>query len=533
VTRFAGTGTLIRLALRRDRVLLPIWIAVIAGMVVSTAAAIAGLYPTAQSRIALGVMIATNPAIRVLTGPVFDPASIGGLTAWRVSNVAAILAALMSVFVTTRHARAEEEEAGRAELIGSAAVGRAALPAVATVVAAGANAVLALAIAAGLAVLGLPLPGAAALGLAIAGVGGVFAGVSALTGQLSESARRANGLAVAVLGVAFLLRAAGDALGSPVLSWLSPLGWVIRVRAFAGERWEVLGLEAVAALILMGLAGFLARRRDLGAGLVPPRSGRPDAPARLRSPLGLAWRLQRGTLAGWTAGFAIAGAVLGGLTRSIGDLVADNPQLAQLVAALGGGTAIVDTFLAAEMSLLGLVASGYGIQATLRLRAEETSGRAEPVLASAVSRSSWAASHLAVALAGVAVILLSTGAAFGLVYGAAIGEPAVQTLRLLGAAAVQIPAAWTMAGLASALFGLLPRFTALAWTALVGCLLLGQLGDLLHLHPRLQGLSPFAHVPRVPADPFAAPPLIGLAAVAAALVAAGLLAFRTRDLTTD
>ncbi len=43
-------------------------------------------------------------------------------------------------------------------------------------------------------------------------------------------------------------------------------------------------------------------------------------------------------------------------------------------------------------------------------------------------------------------------------------------------------------------------------------------------------ISPFAHVPELPAADFSAGPLLALSAVAAALVALGLVAFRRRDL---
>ena len=46
-----GTGSLIRLGLRRDRWLLPVWILAFAAMAGSTAAASAELFPDAASRV--------------------------------------------------------------------------------------------------------------------------------------------------------------------------------------------------------------------------------------------------------------------------------------------------------------------------------------------------------------------------------------------------------------------------------------------------------------------------------------------------
>lgn len=530
MTGMTGTPTLVRLALRRDRVALPVWTVVIAGVIVASAAAIAELYPQAGQRIALGLTISATPALQALTGPVFDAGSVGGLTAWRATTVTAVLAALMSILMVTRHTRAEEES-GRAELIGAGPIGRQAIPAAAVLLAAATNLLIVVLITAGLTGQRLPAAGALAFGAAVGGTGWVFTGVALLAAQLTTHARATNALSAAVLGLAFLLRALGDAAKVEILAWLSPLGWAQRVRAFAGERWWVLALLAATGLALVAAAALLARRRDLGAGLVPARPGRPDAAAYLAGPLALAWRLQRGGLLGWAIGFAVAGVLFGALAHSLGGIVGDNPQLAALLAQIGGGTdQLTDAFLTAELSLLGLLAGGYAIQATLRLRGEETELRAGPVLATAVARRRWSLSHLGIALGGSVVILAAGGLAAGLAHGLRIGEPAGQAVRMLGAALAQVPATWTLAGLAMLLFGLLPRLTTLAWAALLTFALLAQLGELLQLDDWVRNLSPFAHVPQTLNQPVDAGPLLGLVLVTTALLLAGIAAFQRRDL---
>lgn len=83
--------------------------------------------------------------------------------------------------------------------------------------------------------------GSVALGLRFAAVGWVFAAVAAVVGPAHPDRGRRRGIAVAALGGAFLLRAAGDTAGSDDgagwLSWASPLGWAHRLRPFADERW--------------------------------------------------------------------------------------------------------------------------------------------------------------------------------------------------------------------------------------------------------------------------------------------------------
>ena len=66
----------------------------------------------------------------------------------------------------------------------------------------------------------------------------------------------------------------------------------------------------------------------------------------------------------------------------------------------------------------------------------------------------WAASHLVFALLGTALLLAAAGAAGGLAYGAQVHDVGGQFGRVLGAALVQLPATWVLAGLGVALIGL-------------------------------------------------------------------------------
>jgi ABC-2 type transport system permease protein len=531
MSAFLGTRALVRLALRLDRIRLAVWVLVITAVVVSTASTFAELYPTEASRAQFGAAVYANPSLRALIGPAFDLSTIGGLTSWRVGTIAAVLVAVMNILTVVRHTRAEEE-AGRLELVGSAVVGRYAPLTAALTVALAADAVLAVLVAAGLAGLGLPPAGSVALALSLAASGAMFAAVAAAAAQVTQGARAAGGIAYSVLALSYLLRAVGDsaAEGGPTwLTWLSPIGWVQQTRPYAAERWEVFGLTAAFAVLAVVVAYALVARRDHGAGLVQPRPGPAHASPALGTPLGLAWRLQRGALLGWAAGFAGLGGIYGAVADGVRDLLGDNPQLGAILSALGGEQALVDAYLAATLGVIGLFAAAFAVQATLRLRSEETSGRAEAVLATRVGRTRWALSHAAVALLGTAVVLVLAGLAMGLLHGLRTGDVGGQVARLTGAALVRVPAAWVLAGVALALFGLLPRFTIAAWGALVVFLLLGQLGPVLQLDQWALDLSPFTHVPNLPGAELAWAPVLWLLAATAALAALGLAAFRRRD----
>ena len=524
-TATAGTRPVVRLVLRRDRFRLPVWVVLLVVVPAVTPPSLAELFPNEAARAGYAGGVRANPALLAIQGPVFDT-SLGALTAGRSLTLTAVLVALLSVLTVVRHTRAEEEE-GRRELLGATRVGRHAGLAAVLVVMLGADVVIGAGVGAALAAAGLPLGGSIAFGASLTVAGLVFAGVSAVAAQLTTSARSATGIAIGVLGIAVVLRAAGDAGGATLLSWTSPLGWTAQVRPFAGDRWWVLMVSVAMAAALVAVATVLAAGRDLAAGVLPPRLG--PATGTVRSPLGLAWRLQRGAALGWVAAFIVVGAALGGIAQGIGDLLDASPETVALLRRLGGGDSIVDVFLAAEFAVLGLLAAASAIAAVLRLRTEESAGRAEIVLAGAVGRTRWAGSHLAVAVLAPAVALLGAGVAAGAVRAVATGD-AGEVGRLAGGALAQLPAVWVLAGIAMALFGVLPHWTVGAWAVLVAFLMFGQLGQLLRLPQWLLDLSPFTHLPRS-LGTVDMVPLLWLAAVAAGLVIIGLVGLCRRDLT--
>ncbi|NEB00479.1 ABC transporter permease [Streptomyces sp. SID13726] len=522
MTSLVGTGVLLRFNLRRDRLMIPVWVAVNALMVLSMPNTLKGLYGTAAERTDLLDQVAANSSLRALIGPVFDD-SLGALTAWRVGVYAGALAAVTGLLVVVRHTR-DEEESGRQELISSGVVGRRASLTAALLAAAVANGVLALLVTAGLAAQGAV--GALAFGLGLAAVGMVFATMAAIVAQLTESARLTRGLTAGLLGAAFVLRAAGDSVsvsGASVWSWLSPLGWLSQLRPFAGERWWVLLLFAAAIVGQGALAYVLAGRRDVGMSFVPTRPG--PASGRLRTAGALAWRLQRGGVLGWSIGFFLAGVVYGGLTDGVADIVGDNEQAREIFERMGGQSGITDAFLASMTGMLGLIAALYVVASVLRLHGEETSMRAEPVLANAVGRLRWAAGHLTIAFAGSALIMLLAGLGFAVGYGKETGP-------VLGGCLVQLPAVWVIGGLTVLLYGLFPRVAPLAWALAGAALLIGWVGPALNAPRSVLNLSPFGHLPKLPGDAMNWPPVLTLLALAVVLVAGGLVGLRRRDMTT-
>jgi ABC-2 type transport system permease protein len=358
-----------------------------------------------------------------------------------------------------------------------------------------------------------------------------------------STSRGANGAGAAVVGVAFVLRAVGDVAGdiaesglevvSAWPSWLSPIGWAQQTRPFYQDNFGLLALFAATAVALIVVAVRLTEHRDVGAGMVPPRPGPPRAAASLSSPLGLAWRQQRGVLLAWAVAIAIIGAAFGSVGAEADEIVGLSEDLERALQAMAPDGGMVELYFAFAVGFLGIAATGFTVQALLRARAEEAAGRLEAVLATATSRTGWLAGHVVVAVAGTVALFVLLGATGALAYGAVTGEWALGVEGMLAGAVVQVPAALALGALVLVAVALVPRWAAaIGWAALAVGLVMGQLGALLELPQPVLNLSPFTHVPAVPAEPLAVLPLTLLAAAAAGLGALGFAAFARRDLLT-
>jgi ABC-2 type transport system permease protein len=521
-----GTLGLLRFMLRRQRFGLPWWLLGTTLLVLIQSTQSQNLYNTPEDLARLRQTIGGNTAVIAMSGPPRLLDSIGGEIVFEIFGFVAIVVALMNMVLVGRNTRADEET-GRAELIRSARVGRHAPMAAALALAGLADltaGVLVFAVTAGT---GLPVGGSVMLGAATVAVGLTFAAVTAVAAQIFDSARAVYGAVGLVLGAAYVLRAAGD-VGNGALSWFSPIGWGQRTYPYAGDRWWPLLLPLVVTAVLVWAAVVLLERRDFGAGLVPSRPGRPTAAPALGNAYGLAWRLQRAALIGWAAGLALLGAAYGSIGNSIQQYIEDNPEVAEFLP--GGAADIADSYLALTLGVSALIATAYGVTSALRVRSEELSGHAEPVLATATSRLTWLAGHLSVALFGSALVLLALGLGEGTAYALTVADLS-QVPRLVGAALVYLPAVWLIIAVAVLAVGWWPRLTAvLAWVAVGYCAVVALFADSFDLPGWVRRGSPFAHTPRLPLDALAVTPLVVVGLIAATFIAAGYAGLRRRDI---
>lgn len=527
----AGFGALLRFDLRRERFRAPVWLAATVAGGMAVGSAYSGLYATARER-AEAVETLQSPAALAMLGPRHYAVahSFGAMFGHQMLGYLAIVAAGLNVLIVVRNTRADEET-GRAELVRSVVVGRHAQLAAALVAAAIADLVLALATGSGLAVMGvssIDLAGSLLFGTALAAAGLTFAGIAAVTVQISMHARGATGMAVALIGLAYVLRAAGDVSESGTLSWMSPIGWAQRTYAYVDNRWSPLLLALGLAVLTMAAGFVLSSRRDVGSGLRASRSGRAHASLLLGTPLGHALRLHRGMVIGFAAGVVVLGGMYGSILGSAADMFSGAEQVEKALQQVGGQS-VAEAFASMVMIVMAVVVAVFAVIATLRPSSEETGGRAEPVLATGLSRQRWLLSHVVVASLGSVVLLALTGLGFGLFAAMSTSDSGL-IVTLTAAAAAYVPAVWVVVGIAVALYGWFPRIAPAAWIVIIYGFVAGYLGKILQFPEWTNQISPFGQVPQLPADAMSWPPEIVLTIIAIVLVTLGLLGFRRRDL---
>jgi ABC-2 type transport system permease protein len=525
--RFTGLGVQLRFIARRDRVRGAVWILAVVGFVALSTASVLGLYSTPDDLATYADVAQADAAFKALTGPGYglDDPTEGAVVMNEVSLYTYVAIALMASFLVVRHTRAEEDS-GRAELVRAAPVGRdTALTATCLWVVA-ITSMIAIGLFLVLVSNGLPVTGSAAFGVACFAVGVVFVGIAALAAQLASTSRAANSLAGIALGASFLLRAVGD-MGTTWMTWISPLGITQAIRPYADERWWVLVPLAVVAAGSLTVAAALVSRRDLGAGFIAQRPGAPTGSRWLSTPLALAARLQRASVIGWAVGIGIA-AFSFGLVVDQAESLADNEAIAEVIASSGDGT-ITEQFLASLMLMVAILTSGFTVASVLRLRTEEAAGRADPVLATPVSRIRWWASHTTIALTASLILVVIGGLGLGLGYTVQAGDTD-QLAPMVGAAVAMFAAIALVGAITALLVAVQPHWAPAAWLLVATATVVGFLAETIGLPQWLRDLSPFEHVPALPAASFAVLPIAALTVLSALSLGAAALAVDRRDI---
>lgn len=531
-----GTLKLLRFMLRRDRIRFPAWVLGLTAMLAYFANAL-GLILDQESLESFAVL-ASNPVMALIGGPGygFEDITTARFIVGLYGAYIMIGAALMSIMTVSRHTRVEEQT-GRAELVRANVVGRHAQLAATLILVTIMNALMA----------GLMAPafytspaepgslGSSLLfACSIGSIGLVFAGVSAVTAQLSPFSRAASGISGAVLAASFIVRGLGDMSAVQDgdldwLSWLSPFGWSQQTAPLTLDRWWPLAISLAATLLLVAAGFALQSRRDLAAGILPDRLGSAIAPAWLRSSLSLAFRLQRTGLVWWSFAMALAGITFGAFVQPMAENAEGMPE--EILTVFGGAEGMIDGYLGFMGIYYAIMIAVFAILSIQTLRGEEQGVRTEPVLATAVSRTGWMLSWVTVTGLGVLWLFVLAGLGNGLGAAASTGDWDLLGPVLLGQIA-HAPAVWALLSLAVALYGLAPRLIGLSWAVFVYGAVLSIFGDMLELDDAVLDTSVFRHIGQHPAEDISWTAVGVLTTIAALLFVIGAARFRQRDLIT-
>jgi ABC-2 type transport system permease protein len=234
---------------------------------------------------------------------------------------------------------------------------------------------------------------------ALSMVGGVFTfyTIALLLSQLPAERQTATAVGVAVPVVLLVVNGLADTITSAAwIGVVSPFHWMERTTSGApGGQFDTggtVGLGLAAALIL-ALAIFVFRRRDIGSGLVG-WGRRRGAAVRLaatnpmlRTPFTESLWEQRVGLAVWVASMLAISGLMVSVTRSVGDSLFSDPRLAALFLRGSTGSPYASLLGLTWLGMALLVLAGYAVVQVSRWATQDQQGRVEMLLSAPISRS--------------------------------------------------------------------------------------------------------------------------------------------------
>ncbi len=536
---FAGAGTLVRLILRRDRIKLPIWTVSIVGLLLAMIPMLRDVYGDEAGLVTLYQAFGSNPAGLFITGPM-DAPTFGALMTIETLLWWGLAVAFMNTLLVVRHTR-QNEERGAQELILSGQVHRSASLVAVLIVSFLINAVIAVGLGLGMSALetSWSVSQAWLFAISIGLFGLAWSAIAAIVVQLVQSSRSANGILAGLIGGSFVIRGIGDFMSKPGadgllqpawISWLSPFGWMQATRPLTYPSWWPVLVPLGFIVIALPIAFFMLSKRDVGAGILPARSGRARASAFLQTPLGYTWYMQKNVFIGWLIGVLVLAATVGALVPEMTSVYESSDSMKDIITAMGGSGAIVPSFLSAMLSFAAILVLAYTIHGLGKLRSEETSGHLESLLATQLSRRKWLGLQCGMVLVLGSVMLAISGAVLAVCVNLASSYQA-DVLEYTIAGLSYVPTLLLLGGLYVLLFGVLPRAGGVALWVYYGFIaFMSWLGPILKVDQAVMNLSVITHLAAAPAQAIVIQPLIIMVLVGAASLLVGSVAFQGRDL---
>lgn len=514
-----------------------VWALAFGATVASTAITYANSYPDRATRAHLAATTGRDRGLAMLLGPVSAINTVGGYTVYKGFVFLTAIGAVWGLLLATRLLRGEED-AGRWQVVlaGATRAGRAttatlvALFGAVAVLGAGTTAIsLLVARDPGL---GFGLGSTLLYGCSLTVAPAVFVAIGALTSQLGRTRRVATTLGMETFGVFFVVRMVADSGPSTHwLLWLTPFGWIERMRPFTENNLLPLLLAVVAVVALSAVAVRLAATRDAGSGVIAGRDVARLRPFGLGSPTRLALRLDLPVLTAWFVG-SIATGFAFGLIGKVAKGVVSSSVTDTLDKFGVGGTNFVLQFFGVAFLLVATVVALIPVAELGAAAEDETSGRLFSLLAQPVRRVTVLGGRIAIAAVTIVVTAALTGLAAWLGATSQGVEPGAG--RMVGAGLNVVPTALLVLGFGVVVIALAPRYAVRAvYTVVIASVILDLLTALVSGASWLDNFSLFHYMALAPASHVDPTTVIVTLALAAACTGAGLALFRRRDVRKD
>jgi ABC-2 type transport system permease protein len=512
-----------------------IWAVVFGVTVAASALTYVRSFPDQASRQALAATTSGDTGVAMLLGPVSAIDTVGGYTVYKTYVFLTTIGAIWGVLAATRLLRGEEDGhrwqlvlAGGTRASRATAATLAALGAAAAVIFAGTTLITLLA--ARNPDLGFGVGETVLFGLSIAIAPAVFVGVGALASQLGRSRRVATGVGLWVVGIAFVLRMIADSgTSTHWLLWLTPFGWIERIRPLSeNDPWPLVP-AAVTIAVLATASILLASRRDAGDGVLASNDvARPRAFG-LGSTFGLAVRLELPVLVAWCAGALAAALAFGVVAKMATGAVPSS--VSDLLDKFGVHGAFLRQYFGVVNLLIATIVALLPASQVGAMAEEEGSGRLVHLLAQPVRRRPLLGQRLL--LAAAAVVAAAALAGLGMWLGAVTQGISIGFLTLLRAGLNVVPTALLVLGIGAVVLARWPRAAAPAVYAVVlWSLLIDLFGSMVTGLHSLEHLSLFHYLALAPAEAADPVTIVVTLVLAAALGIVATVLFERRDVGT-
>lgn len=525
---------LTRFNLKRDGLLILVWVLVLSLLMSAVAFKFNDLYGT-KDAISSIVLTLKTPAMVSLFGAFTAkaPYTTADIFASEMMVFMALFMAIMNIYFAVRNTRGEESN-GTVELIAAHAVGKQSPLLAATIELFLINLFMGCLFFLGIQIsgmTGMSTIGNLLTGSGLAACGFLFGSSSLFMAQISDNPRGATMLSYLFLGVTYLIRMITDVKNAD-WTYLSPFGWVEKLSIYDQNNWlPVLFMLSLTAVLLL-LTFYANRHRDVGAGLLTTRGGRKRATFLLSGPFGLVMRLDRLSLIAWILGLCVMGISYGSIFGTVSDILKANPMMGSLLGknALNAAShLIVLKFAALLLIVFAVLATVPSMQTLLRINNDERKGWLEQIHAKAISRNHIFISYVAVALIMSTFTLLAAIFGMWLANAAVMKDPLTLT-RLLHGFWGYLPALYVILGIGALLVGWLPKLQAIIWLLPIYGLISLYFGNLMNIPKWAQQITPYGWINQVPVNNVNWTNFGLLLLLALILFIVGFIGYQKRDL---